>query len=157
MAELEVRGLTKTFGPVTAVRDVSFTAPAGAVTGLLGPNGSGKPVTGLRLSLLRPGQGTRSAPDGLGRCCDPEYDPGQRAARRREQQRPAGAASGGRVHKRAHDGDTHRGPGLARGVQQAASCPSSLVRGSVDHRGHHGRQRERTPVPVSSSAKASQP
>ena len=36
MTELEVRGLTKTFGPVTAVRDVSFTAPAGAVNGLLG-------------------------------------------------------------------------------------------------------------------------
>jgi ABC-2 type transport system ATP-binding protein len=37
--ELEVRGLTKQFGPVTAVREVSFTAPAGQVTGLLGPNG----------------------------------------------------------------------------------------------------------------------
>jgi ABC-2 type transport system ATP-binding protein len=47
VAEIEVRGLTKTFGRVTAVRDVSFTAPAGKVTGLLGPNGSGKPDTGL--------------------------------------------------------------------------------------------------------------
>ena len=50
MAELEVRRLTKTFGRVTAVRDVSFTAPAGAVTGLLGPNGSGKTTT-LRAAL----------------------------------------------------------------------------------------------------------
>ena len=53
--EIEVRGLTKTFGQVTAVRDVSFTAPAGMVTGFLGPNGSGKTTT-LRalLGLVRP-------------------------------------------------------------------------------------------------------
>lgn len=50
MAEIEVRGLTKTFGRVTALRDVSFTAHAGMVTGLLGPNGSGKTTT-LRITL----------------------------------------------------------------------------------------------------------
>src|ERR1700729_4443150 len=57
--ELEVRGLTKTFGPVTAVREVSFRAPAGQVTGLLGPNGSRKTTT-LRatLGLVRPTAGT---------------------------------------------------------------------------------------------------
>ena len=53
--ELEVRELTKEFGPVTAVRDVSFTAPAGQVTGLLGPNGSGKTTTlRVALGLVRP-------------------------------------------------------------------------------------------------------
>jgi ABC-2 type transport system ATP-binding protein len=58
MAEIEVRDLTKTFGRVTAVRDVSFTAPAGQVTGFLGPNGSGKTTT-LRmvLGLVRPSAG----------------------------------------------------------------------------------------------------
>jgi ABC-2 type transport system ATP-binding protein len=56
--ELEVRGLTKTFGRVTAVRDVSFTAPAGKVTGLLGPNGSGKTTTlRVALGLVRPTAG----------------------------------------------------------------------------------------------------
>jgi ABC-2 type transport system ATP-binding protein len=50
VAKIEVRGLTKTFGRVTAVRDVSFTAPAGMITGLLGPNGSGKTTT-LRIAL----------------------------------------------------------------------------------------------------------
>ena len=34
--------LTKRFGDFTAVDDVSFTAPAGAITALLGPSGSGK-------------------------------------------------------------------------------------------------------------------
>jgi ABC-2 type transport system ATP-binding protein len=58
MTEIEVHGLTKTFGRVTAVRDVSFTAPAGKVTGFLGPNGSGKTTT-LRmvLGLVRPSAG----------------------------------------------------------------------------------------------------
>ncbi|MFI5080724.1 MAG: ABC transporter ATP-binding protein [Streptosporangiales bacterium] len=58
MAEIEVRGLTKTFGAVTAVRDVSFTAPAGQVTGFLGPNGSGKTTTlRVALGLIRPTAG----------------------------------------------------------------------------------------------------
>jgi len=59
MSEVEVRGLTKTFGRVTAVRGMSFTAPAGKVTGFLGPNGSGKTTT-LRvvLGLVRPDAGT---------------------------------------------------------------------------------------------------
>jgi ABC-2 type transport system ATP-binding protein len=58
VARIEVRGLTKTFGTVTAVRDVSFTAPAGQVTGFLGPNGSGKTTTlRVALGLIRPTAG----------------------------------------------------------------------------------------------------
>jgi ABC-2 type transport system ATP-binding protein len=58
VAEIEVRGLTKEFGRVTAVREVSFTAPAGMVTGLLGPNGSGKTTTlRIALGLVRPTAG----------------------------------------------------------------------------------------------------
>ena len=55
MTEVAARGLTKTFGRVTAVRDMTFTTPAGTVTGFLGPNGSGKTTT-LRmiLGLIRP-------------------------------------------------------------------------------------------------------
>jgi ABC-2 type transport system ATP-binding protein len=58
MTEIEVRGLTKKFGRMTAVQDVSFTAPTGRVTGFLGPNGSGKTTT-LRmvLGLVRPTAG----------------------------------------------------------------------------------------------------
>lgn len=67
MAELEVRGLTKSFGPVTAVREVSFTAPAGKLTGFLGPNGSGKTTT-LRmvLGLVRPTAGPVNGLDPAG-------------------------------------------------------------------------------------------
>jgi ABC-2 type transport system ATP-binding protein len=45
-----VAGLTKTFGRVTAVRELSFTVEPGAVTGFLGPNGAGKTTT-LRMLL----------------------------------------------------------------------------------------------------------
>lgn len=57
-AAITVEGLTKHFGPVTAVDDLSFTARTGAVTGFLGPNGSGKTTT-LRmvLGLMSPSAG----------------------------------------------------------------------------------------------------
>ena len=48
---IDIAGLSKSFGKhgeVRAVADVSFAAPAGAITGLLGPNGAGK-TTLLRM------------------------------------------------------------------------------------------------------------
>ena len=42
---IEARGLSKRFGSVVAVDDLSFDVPAGTVTGFLGPNGSGKSTT----------------------------------------------------------------------------------------------------------------
>ena len=39
---LELRGVTKTFGPVRALNDVNLTVPAGKVTALVGDNGAGK-------------------------------------------------------------------------------------------------------------------
>jgi ABC-2 type transport system ATP-binding protein len=54
-----VDGLTKRYGAVTAVDDLSFAVRAGAVTGFLGPNGAGKTTT-LRmvLGLARPTAGS---------------------------------------------------------------------------------------------------
>ncbi len=49
-ATIEVRGLTKQFGTVTAVDDLSFSVQPGRVTGFLGPNGAGKTTT-LRILL----------------------------------------------------------------------------------------------------------
>jgi len=47
---IEVRGLSKHFGPVQAVDDLTFEVEGGRVTGFLGPNGSGKTTT-LRMLL----------------------------------------------------------------------------------------------------------
>jgi len=47
---IEVDRLTKRFGPVTAVNDLSFAVRPGHVTGFLGPNGAGKTTT-LKLIL----------------------------------------------------------------------------------------------------------
>ena len=58
MTDVTARGLTKSFGRVSAVRDISFTVPAGRITGFLGPNGSGKTTTlRLVLGLVRPTSG----------------------------------------------------------------------------------------------------
>jgi ABC-2 type transport system ATP-binding protein len=54
-----VSGLTKRFGRVTAVDDLSFTVEPGSVTGFLGPNGAGKTTTlRMLLGLIRPDAGT---------------------------------------------------------------------------------------------------
>ncbi|MER6946007.1 ATP-binding cassette domain-containing protein [Nonomuraea sp. NPDC000554] len=45
MSGIEVRDLSKRYGPVTAVDDLSFTVRPGAVTAFLGPNGAGKTTT----------------------------------------------------------------------------------------------------------------
>jgi ABC-2 type transport system ATP-binding protein len=55
---IEVRGLSKRYGPVLAVDNLSFTVEPGSVTGFLGPNGSGKSTTmRMMLSLDRPDAG----------------------------------------------------------------------------------------------------
>jgi branched-chain amino acid transport system ATP-binding protein len=56
---LEVEGLEKRFGGLTAVRDVSFSVRAGEILGLIGPNGSGKStVMKSILGVERPDAGS---------------------------------------------------------------------------------------------------
>ena len=56
---LEVNGLQKRFGGLTAVRDVSFSVHAGEILGLIGPNGSGKStVMKSILGVERPDSGS---------------------------------------------------------------------------------------------------
>jgi ABC-2 type transport system ATP-binding protein len=79
---IAVEGLTKRYGEVTAVDDLSFTVRSGAVTGFLGPNGAGK-TTALKtiVGLARPtsgrvllngAPGTARAPDAraIGACIE---------------------------------------------------------------------------------------
>jgi ABC-2 type transport system ATP-binding protein len=56
---IEVRGITKRFGAVAAVSDLSFSVAPGTVTGFLGPNGAGKTTTlRMLLGLVEPTSGT---------------------------------------------------------------------------------------------------
>ena len=58
MSALEVRGLSKAYGGVQAVRDVSFAVDAGEVVALIGPNGAGKTTCFNMLNgQLRPDSG----------------------------------------------------------------------------------------------------
>lgn len=59
MDGLQVGGLTKSFGAVTAVSDVSFDLVQGEVLGMIGPNGAGKSTVVNCLSgILRPDSGS---------------------------------------------------------------------------------------------------
>src|SRR5256712_5528455 len=51
---IEVEHLTKNYGLVTAIRDVSFSVGAGQIVGFLGPNGAGKSTTMRILACFMP-------------------------------------------------------------------------------------------------------
>lgn len=56
---LSIEGLSKSYGSVKALKNVSFEVPSGTVFGVLGPNGSGKTtLLGLVLEILYPQSGT---------------------------------------------------------------------------------------------------
>ena len=58
---IEVEGLSKRYGEVVAVDDVSFSVARGEVVGFLGPNGAGKTTTMRILTgFLPPTNGTAS-------------------------------------------------------------------------------------------------
>jgi ABC-2 type transport system ATP-binding protein len=98
VAAIETAGLTKRYGSVTAVDDLSFSVREGAVTGFLGPNGAGKTTT-LRmiLALARPTAGSSTV---LGRSYTQLDDPARAVGANLE---IAGAHPGrkGRDHLRA--------------------------------------------------------
>jgi ABC-2 type transport system ATP-binding protein len=58
MAAIELEGVTKRFGTVTAVDDLDLTVPEGEAFGFLGPNGAGKSTTlNMILDFVRPTEG----------------------------------------------------------------------------------------------------
>ena len=59
MAAIELNGLTKRFGAVTAVDNLTLELGTGTVTGFLGPNGAGKTTTlRMLLGLVTPSAGS---------------------------------------------------------------------------------------------------
>jgi ABC-type branched-subunit amino acid transport system ATPase component len=69
---IELKGLSKRYGPTLAVDDLSFQVQSGKVTGFLGPNGAGKstaaptrssaPPSGSWGPCWTPGRSIRAAP-----------------------------------------------------------------------------------------------
>ena len=58
---IQVEGLVKRYGSLTAVDDISFTVESGEVFGILGPNGAGKTTTlEILEGLQRPTEGRAS-------------------------------------------------------------------------------------------------
>lgn len=56
---LSLKGISKNYGRIQALKNVSFDVPAGSVFGILGPNGSGKTtLLGIILDILRPTSGS---------------------------------------------------------------------------------------------------
>jgi ABC-2 type transport system ATP-binding protein len=103
---IEVSGLTKRYGAVTAVEDLSFAVEPGRVTGFLGPNGAGKTTT-LRVLL-----GLAEQTAGTATIGDSRYDKLDRPTRR------VGAVLEGSAAHRGRTGRNH-----LRVICRAAGVP----------------------------------
>lgn len=123
---IDVRHLTKRFGPVTAVDDLTFTVEPGRVTGFLGPNGAGKSTT-LRavVGLVHPTSGSATVA-------------GRRYADLSDPLRTVGALLDGRA---AHPGRTGRQH--LRALAASAGIGDDRVAAVLDEVGLAGRADDR--------------
>ena len=56
---IEISGVTKTFGSVVAVDELSLSVPKGSIYGFIGPNGSGKTTTiRMIMKIMYPDKGS---------------------------------------------------------------------------------------------------
>ncbi len=112
---IEVAGLTKRFGDVTAVDGLSFVVPSGQVTGFLGPNGAGKTTTmRVVLGLAGATEGEREGPGRALPCARASTRSRGRDAR--EHRVPSGPNRPGPSARRG-TGGTHRSRSRRRGAR----------------------------------------
>ena len=93
-AAIEFDGLSKRFGKVEAVKDLSFSVEFGRVTGFLGPNGAGKSTTlRMLLGLIHPNAGTATFGGRATSSCRTRAPTSARCSRRRASIPGAAAAT----------------------------------------------------------------
>ena len=146
MAAIDVQNLSKSFGPVQAVRDLSFQVEPGRVTGFLGPNGAGKSTT-LRmvLGLIRPTGGDATIDgvhydkieDPTGRVGamleDTSFHPGRSGRNHLKVLAAAGGHPQSRVDEMlelvalAGDAANRRVGGYSQGMRQRLAIASALI------------------------------
>lgn len=143
-ATIRVDRLTKRFGAVHAVDDLSFEVRPGAVTGFLGPNGAGKTTTmRMLLGLVRPTAGTatiggrayRDIPDPLravGAALDASFHPGRTALDHLRVYAPAAGASEARCRMLLDvvglaDVAGRRAGGFSLGMRQRLALATTLL------------------------------
>ncbi len=150
---IEISGLSKQFGQVTAVDDLSFTVEPGRVTGFLGPNGAGKTTT-LRvlLGLVRATAGTATfggtpyrdlpeAPRDRGGRARRELPPRPHGAEPPEGLRDRGGPAVGAGARGARTGRHRRVRRPARGRLLARHAAAALARVHAARRSRRARAR----------------
>ena len=129
MSAIEIQGVSKRFGKVQAVRDLSFTVEAGRVTGFLGPNGAGKSTTlRMLLGLIHSDGGAATF---AGRPLRGARPP-ERAA--------SAPCSSTRASTRAAAGATTCGSWRPPGAIPESRVDEVLAAGGADRRGRPARQ-----------------
>ncbi len=145
MTSIAVRGLTKRFGDVLAVDDLTFEVAAGTVTGFLGPNGAGKTTTlRMLLGLVTPTSGTATIAGRPYRELDApfhhvgavleatSFHPGRRAADHLHVLAVAAGLPEGRVHEVLEqvgldDAAHRRVKGFSLGMRQRLGLAAALL------------------------------
>ncbi len=143
---LAVRGLSKRYGPVEALKDVDLEVGEGELVGLLGPNGAGKStLVRIAVGLVRPDggeatvagapAGSRAARASLGYLAELFRFPGWYTPEEvlELHQRLAGSAGGGAERARLLelvalvDAKDRRVDGMSKGMQQRLGVAQALV------------------------------
>src|SRR6266545_1243031 len=139
---LAVRGLSKRYGPVEALKDVDLEVGEGELVGLLGPNGAGKStLVRIAVGLVRPDggeatvAGAPAARASLGYLAELFRFPGWYTPEEvlELHQRLAGSAGGGAERARLLelialvDAKDRRVDGMSKGMQQRLGVAQALV------------------------------
>jgi ABC-2 type transport system ATP-binding protein len=144
-AVVSVERLTKRFGALTAVDDLSFTVSRGTVTGFLGPNGAGKtttlrmllglaaPTSGRALVLGRPYRTIADAPRRIGSVLEAsDFHPGRSGRDHLRSLAVAAGIPGSRVHEvlslvELDDAADRRVKGYSLGMRQRLGLAAALL------------------------------